>query len=379
MSAAKTQYNSWMQPILTIHLDKLVQNYQTLSQKFSGEATGAVVKANAYGLGALEVSLRLIKAGCKHLFVATLEEAMQLKTQLLQHLPEKKLPSIYVFHGPYTGQEADFIAHGFVPVINHINQLERWMLASEPASHAPYILHVDTGMNRLGLSISDMEWLKTHGTHLLERSPIYLMSHLACANDPEHEKNKEQLARFQAAQQLYPGVKTTFCNSAGIYLDRIYHGELARPGCSLYGIRPNSALNENPMQHVADLDAPILMIRELSKPETVGYGATVEMPAGSRVAIVQMGYADGYLRYLSNKGCVFIGPYPCDVIGRVSMDMIAVDVTHLPPAELSTHKYVSILCELQPVDNVAEQADTIGYEILTSLKGRVVRRYIEDK
>lgn len=364
-----------MQPTLTVNLDALAANYHTLKQQFSGREVAAVVKADAYGLGALEVSVRLIEEGCRQLFVATLEEAVALKQALLDVMAADQLPGIAVFHGPHIGQEEAFVAHGLTPVINHINQLERWLLKSEPAKDTHYILHVDTGMNRLGLSASDVQWLIKHGEHLLKRQPAMLMSHLACAHQKEHSKNTEQLELFTAMQPYFEGVPVSFCNSSGIYLDRIYHGHLARPGSALYGIHPATWLDDNPMQHVADLSAPILMIRELDSEETVGYGATATLSAGSRVAVVQMGYADGYLRYLSNKGDVYVGDVCCPVVGRVSMDMITVDVSHVPESELYAHKSVQIICQQQPVDVVAQQAGTIGYEIFTSLGDRVVRDY----
>ena len=364
-----------MQPTLTVHLDAIAENYHRLKQQFSGEVMAAVVKADAYGLGALAVSRALINAGCSQLFVATLEEAVALKLALTEQLGEAPLPTIAVFHGPYKGQEELYIEYGLIPVINHINQLERWMIKSEPASNASYILHIDTGMNRLGLSASDVSWLVQHGEHLLVRKPQLLMSHLACANQKEHPKNIEQFEQFTQLQQHFTGVPTSFCNSSGIYLDRIFHGELARPGSALYGINPASWLEHNPMQHVADLTAPIVMIRELAADEAIGYGATATLEAGSHVAIVQIGYADGYLRYLSNKGVVYMGRIACPVIGRVSMDMIAVDVSHVPENELHTHHEVRIISAEQPVDVVAKQANTIGYEIFTSLGDRVKRVY----
>ena len=365
-----------MQPTLTVNLGAIAENYRRLKMQFSGDDMAAVVKANAYGLGALETSVALIKEGCRRLFVATVEEAVDLKSHLVQHVTAENLPTIAVFHGPHKGQEETFIEHELVPVINHINQLERWMIKSEPASNADYYLHIDTGMNRLGLSTSDMDWLVQHGEQRLSRKPALLMSHLACANQKEHPKNMEQLEAFTAAQQYFSGVPTSFCNSSGIYLDRIFHGTMGRPGSALYGINPAPWLSENPMQHVADLTAPILMIRTLAGEETVGYGATATLDAGSNVAIIQMGYADGYLRYLSNKGTVYVGSIACPVVGRVSMDMIAIDVSHLPENELHHHKEIQIICKAQPVDALAHQADTIGYEVFTSLGDRVKRVYI---
>lgn len=366
-----------MQPTLTVNLCALADNYRRLVKQFSGPSVAAVVKADAYGLGVVEVSKALIAEGCQQLFVATLEEGIALKTALSEaDTPSHTIPKIAVFHGPYKGQEEEFVAHGLIPVINYVSQLERWIVKSAPATRAPYFLHVDTGMCRLGLGASDMKWLSQHGDHLLARKPDYLLSHLACANRKDHPKNAEQLAAFRQMQAYLPEVPTSFCNSSGVYLDRVYHGHMARPGSALYGINPAAWLDKNPMQHVADLTAPIIMIRTLDQTETIGYGATSTREAGSRIATVQMGYADGYLRYLSRKGTVYMAGLPCPVIGRVSMDMIAVDISSVPESELHHHTRISIICAEQPVDHVAMQASTIGYEIFTSLGERVKREYI---
>lgn len=358
-----------MRPILTINLSRIAENYRRLASQFTGPETSAVVKANAYGLGAEHVAKRLVSEGCPWLFVASLEEGVKLRRAGIQ-------ARIGVFHGPFAGQEADFVEHSLIPVINHIPQLERWMLVTAHHPGADYMLHVDTGMTRLGLTNSDVAWLVTHGEKLLIRKPLYLLSHLACSNNPEHVKNAEQRTRFNAAAQQFPGIPTSFCNSSGMYLNPEFHGHLARPGSALYGINP-TPYRQNPMQHVADLSAPIIMIRNLDRDETVGYGATHPAKKGSHIAIVQMGYADGLLRYLSNKGKVFAGDTPCPIIGRVSMDMIAVDVSHLPEHKLTPGNMVDIICPHQPVDQLAGMAETIGYEVFARLGGRVERRYID--
>lgn len=357
-----------MHPTLTIHLPKIAENYRTLNARFHGAQTAAVVKANAYGLGATEVAKTLIDAGAPLLFVASLEEGIQLRTAGVQ-------AKIGVFHGPFAGQETAFIEHDLIPVINHIPQLERWMLVTAHHPSADYMLHVDTGMTRLGLSSADVEWLIKHAQKLLARKPLYLLSHLACSNNPEHAKNIEQLSRFNASKQHFNGIPTSFCNSSGIYLADEFHGNLARPGSALYGINPTPA-QKNPMQHVADLSAPIIMIRDLDRDEDVGYGATNHAKKGTRIAIVQMGYADGLLRILSNKGKVFVGDNVCPILGRVSMDMIAVDVSNLPERQLNAGMMMDIICQLQPIDTIADAAGTIGYEVFTRLGGRCERRFI---
>lgn len=356
-------------PLLTIHLSRITENYHRLKKQFTGPQTAAVIKANAYGLGAVRVANALTAAGCEWLFVASLEEGVALRNAGIQ-------TRLAVFHGPFAGQEAAFIEHGLLPVINHIPQLERWMLVTAHHPSADYMLHVDTGMCRLGLSDADVKWLVAHGHTLLARKPLYLLSHLACSNNPTHVKNAEQLARFAKIQVQFPNIPTSFCNSSGIYLPADFHGILARPGSALYGINPTPE-QTNPMRHVADLSAPIIMIRDLDRDETVGYGATHPAKKGSRIAIVQMGYADGLLRILSNKGRVFMDDIACPIVGRVSMDMIAVDLASVPERKLAAGVMVDIICSHQPVDDIATQAATIGYEIFTRLGGRLERRYID--
>lgn len=362
-----------MRPILTIHLNHIAENYLTLKKAFHGRDVAAVVKANAYGLGMEQIAPALLNAGCTWFFVATLEEGVALRQTLLA-AGVTKTYRIAIFTGPYAGQEADYIEHELLPVINHIPQLERWALVTKRHASADYLLHVDTGMTRLGLTISDVEWLAKHHTLSAEK-PLYLMSHLACANEPEHEKNAEQLARFQKARELFTDVAGSLCNSSGIYLPPEYHANLARPGCALYGINPTPG-KPNPMRNVAHLSAPIIMVRELDQDETVGYGATATAKKGSKIALIQLGYADGLLRCLSNNMHGYIQATACPILGRVSMDMIALDVSNIPESALHTGMMVDVLSDLQPVDALADAAGTIGYEIFTRLGSRIERKYI---
>lgn len=345
-------------PTLTVNLSAVRANYQLLKEKSSPAACAAVVKADAYGLGMPAIANALADAGCTMFYVATLKEGIALR----EILPEAQ---IGVFHGPYSGEEREFAAHTLMPVLNHAEQLARWNYA------LPYALHVDTGMTRLGI---DYQSLSARHTSL-SAPPSLLLSHLACANTPDHPMNQKQLAALQHARVLFPDVPVSFANSSGIFLDGDYHFQQVRPGCALYGITPNANL-PNPMQHVATLSAPILQIRTLEDDADIGYGATYHAPAGNRIAVLQIGYADGYNRLLGGRANVRIAGYVVPVVGRVSMDMITADVTNIPLSVLETATHADCLWEGYDVNIMAENLDTIGYEIFTRIGARVQRLYV---
>lgn len=341
-------------PTLAVDLSAIRANYQLLKNRHARHAVAAVVKANAYGLGVEAVSKALEEEGCREFFVATLAEGIELRGIL----PEA---GISVFSGPFAGEEKEYAAHRLTPVLNTPNQVERY------AGKGAAIIHVDTGITRLGLSETELQNVRQR----IPNHPV-LMSHLACSGDPAHPKNAEQLIRFKKALALFPGAKASFCNSAGLFLPPEFHFDLGRPGCALYGINPTPG--KNPMQQVATLSAPILQIRTLDRDETVGYGATAPAKKGSRIAIVALGYADGYFRLLSNKGSAFIGGRKVPIIGRVSMDMIALDISAIP--EVTPDMRAEFINAEQTVDDVAKQCGTIGYEIFTRIGERVKRIYI---
>jgi alanine racemase len=336
----------------SVDLSALKANYQILKKRHAKHHIASVVKANAYGLGMPEVSKALLSEGCHFFFVATLDEAIELRSIL--HTPE-----IAVFNGIMRGEEKEYDAYDIIPVINERSQFA-YVTNQEP------IVHFDSGMTRLGLSENDLT--------LMGKLPKcrMIISHLACANEPQHPKNGEQLSRLKKMLAHAPGVPVSFANSSGHFLPEYYHFDIGRPGCALYGINPTSG--ENPMKHVATLSAPILQLRELDRNETVGYGATAERPKGAKIAIVAMGYSDGYFRSLSNLGHAYIGNYKVPITGRISMDMIALDVSVVPDTILSAHP-VEFINDAQRVDDVAQQAGTIGYEVFTRIGRRVKRVY----
>lgn len=348
---------------LSVDLSALKANYQLLKNRHAKQNIASVVKANAYGLGVTEVSKALAAEGCQLFFVATLDEAIELRNILPQ-------ADIAVFNGLFKGEEKDFLHHRIIPVANTVEQVER--IQDSACGIQGYMLHIDTGMTRLGLSQPDLESCLPRLLNP-QFQILLLLSHLSCANDPSHPKNAEQLMRLKQAQALLPGITVSFANSSGHFLPDDYHFDMGRPGCALYGINPTAGTN--PMRHVATLSAPILQIRTLDRDEDVGYGATCTARKDSRIAIAGLGYADGYFRSLGNRGHAFIAGHPVPMAGRVSMDMIALDISAVPEAILTAELRAEFINERQTVDAIAEQCDTIGYEVFTRIGRRVKRIY----
>lgn len=359
-------------PTLTIDTGAVVANWQTLREKFTGAETAAVVKANAYGLGMAEIAPVLSKAGCNTFFVATLTEAIALRALL----PDVR---ILVFHGVQQGEEFAFRQHRIIPVLNSMQQIERWKPVAKEHTHATSAIHVDTGMARMGLQSDDFEKAMVADADLLKDCRVGLiMSHLACAPGHEHPLNGQQLNWFNHARNLADGIPASLCNSGGIYLHHSYHFDLARPGCSLYGIAPQSGV-ENPMKQVVTWNAPILMTRTLERDQTVGYGAIDTMPKGTRIATVASGYADGYIRNASGHGAVaYVGDHKVPLVGRVTMDMLCFDVSKVPERDIHEGALITLLGDKDGirVDDVAGYAQTIGYELLCGLGNRLERTYI---
>lgn len=349
---------------IEVDLDAVRSNYHLLQQWHARQAVSSVVKADAYGLGMEEVSRALWLEGCRIFFVAHLAEGVLLRSIL----PEA---GIGVFSGLLPNEAPDYLHHRLVPVLNTPGQVEYWEAAAQ--GKAVGILHVDTGMNRLGLSQTELLHIVSRHPMLVGQQIQYVMSHLACANEPGNPRNALQLARFHEALKLLPGVQASLANSAGLFLSSEYHFDLARPGCALYGINP--ANGRNPMKPVARLSSPILQLRTLEQDDMVGYGATYKAKKGSRIAITALGYADGWLRTLSNKGFAYVEGHKVPMAGRVSMDMVALDVTKVPEALITPQSRAEFINKEYTVDDVAAAADTIGYEVFTRLGNRVQRLY----
>lgn len=354
---------------LTIDLGALAANYRTIVSKLDGRAqAGAVVKADAYGIGIGQAGPALWAAGAREFFVAHAGEGLALRAAL----PEA---DIYVLGGALPGAEADFQEHRLIPTLNSLADVARWRNhCARMRAVLPAALHLDTGMSRLGLDRGETAKLFAM-PELLDGLDIRLvMSHLACADERTHPKNAEQLALFRDIRARVPHGRASFANSSGVFLGPDYHFDLARPGVALYGVNPTPG-TPNPMAQVVRLQAKILQVRDVDLGETVGYGASHRIAGRGRIATLPVGYADGYLRSLSNRAKAFIGDREVALVGRVSMDLITLDVTDLPEAACHAGTWVDLIGPRQTVDDVAADASTIGYEILTSLGRRYHRVY----
>lgn len=353
---------------LYISLKNLKSNYSLIQKKLGKAEAAAVVKANAYGLGVKEAALALKKAGSKSFFVATLDEALELREIL-----DKE--NIYVFHGIRQGQENDFKQFNLIPVLNTEEEIMRWQVfAGLHARALPAIIHVDTGMNRLGVKEDSLRKISEKTTPALDIK--YIMSHLISADEKDAGKSKEQLKVFNRARKYFPNTPCSLANSSGIFRAKCYHFQMARPGCALYGVNPTPE-KQNPVKPVVRLAARIIDIHNAKKAETVGYGGDFKAKKPVKVATIPVGYSDGYLRSFSNNSVVEIAGRKANVIGRVSMDLITIDVSDIPDNKVYVGAEVELINNNITVDVLAKKAGTIGYEILTSLGHRYKRVYVD--
>ena len=356
--------------ILTIDLAALAANYRRLADTASGALCAGVVKADAYGLGAAGVAPVLADAGCRHFFVAHLEEGMELR----RHVPADA--TIAVLNGSPEGVEGDFLAHDLLPVLNSLEQIEGWQKAARASGRRlPAILQVDTGMARFGLASEELDALLADPDGLAGLDLRLVMSHLACADDPAHPANAAQRAAFEAARARFPGVRASLAASSGIFLGPDYHFDLVRPGAALYGIAPQAGA-PNPMRPVVRLQGRVVQVRHVPAATPVGYGHTARVSGPARLATVAVGYADGLLRSASNQGAAWLGDERLPLVGRVSMDSIVLDASALPEGAIAAGTLVDLIGPHQDVDAAAGAAGTIGYELLTGLGSRFCRRYL---
>lgn len=353
---------------LTIDLDTLANNYRQFQKMASPHcAIAGVIKANAYGLGLKEVFQTLKALGCQQYFVATLDEALSLRAI------DKSAP-IAVLGGLFTGAEDTYIAHNITPVLNSPFDIDNWSTqARQKSQKLPAFIHFDTGMNRLGLSAAETSTLLEDQTKLDGLDVQLIMSHFICADNHNSPLTPEQAEKFSHIAKHFPKAKKSLANSPGLFANKSYHYDVARPGYSLYGGNPTPH-TDNPMKPVVHLKARILQVRECKKGETIGYGPTYTFDKDTRTATVALGYADGFLRSNSNKAKLYYNGIACQVLGRVSMDLTSIDISPLP--ELKQGDWIEVLGDHQSVDDLAATAGTIGYEILTSLGSRYKRHYI---
>lgn len=361
--------------LLTVDLAALTTNWKTLAKRAGRAKCAAVVKADAYGTGLEQAAQALAKAGCDTFFVATFDEALRLRTIL---------PSvtIYLLNGLNPGSAELVCGIDVRPVLGSLAEIEEWEAhADATGEEAPAAIHIDTGMNRHGISLAEAETLAPKlVTDEYSFKPTLVMSHFACADEPSHELNKLQIEVFSAIAKKFPGITASLCNSAGLLAFPDAHFDLVRPGVSLYGGRALNA-GENPMQPVVKLQARIVTVREAKAGTTVGYGARLKLARDSKLAIVSAGYADGIFRAAGSsdnkKGAeAIVAGTRCNIAGRISMDLLAVDVTDVPADKVKRGDLVTLLGDGISVDDLAGHARTIGYEVLTSLGRRWKRRYI---
>ena len=338
---------------LTIDLDAILANWRALNAMTNCE-TSAVIKADAYGLGAARVGRTLANAGVRSFFVAVAEEGAALRQALGPG------PAIYVFSGHMPG-DTDMI--GDLDLIPLINSLEQMIRQIEALPGHPFGVQLDTGMNRLGMEPAEWAALRDIA---LGQDPRLVMSHLACADEPDHPMNALQLQQFIDMTHDFDAPRS-LANTGGVLLGPDYHFDLTRPGIGLYGGLPFTDAHP-----VAAIDVPVIQCRTIEAGESVGYGKAFTTDTERRIATVSAGYADGIIRAMGPKSYLWAGDEPCPLAGRISMDMMGVDITHLP----KDPKTLDLLGPHQTVDVLADHAGTIGYEILTSLGNRYQRRYI---
>ncbi|CAL4869965.1 Alanine racemase, biosynthetic (plasmid) [Asticcacaulis sp. MM231] len=354
---------------LTLDLGALSANYLLL-QKQAGEArVSAVVKADAYGIGADKVAPVLYQAGCRDFFVAHACEAFSLRPRLPADA------SLYVLNGLMPGTEAACADQNIIPVLNSADQIARWLeLAASRGERLPAVLQFDTGMSRLGLSPEEREGLDCEAikAHLDVR---FLMSHLACADEPSHSANQGQLAVMREISAQFPNAAVSFANSGGLFLSPEFRYQLARPGVALYGGAPHDT-RLNPMQPVVGLHVAVIQTRTVSAGTHIGYGGTYVAATEMRLATIAAGYADGLPRSLSPRGAAWFGDVRLPIVGRVSMDSIILDISALADGRLVAGRFVELIGPHQSLDAIAADAGTISYEILTSLGRRFHREYL---
>jgi alanine racemase len=354
--------------VLEIDLDGIVANWRLLAARVEPAGCAAVVKADGYGLGAGQVGAALAAAGCRLFFVATLDEGIALRGVLPASC------EIAVFNGPYPGTAEEFVLHRLVPVLNEPGQIADWGRVATCRGGLPAMLHADTGMARLGLTKRELDGL---GDEPARHDAIRwraVISHLACADQPEHPLNELQRLRFLGVRERVGDLHASLAASSGIFLGPGFHFDFVRPGAALYGVNPQPGA-PNPMRKVVRLKARILQIRDVERGETVGYGAAHVVGQPARLATVAAGYADGWLRSLSHRGSGGVSGKRFPLLGRVSMDLIVLDVTDANPALVRPGSFIELLDEVYGVDAAAADAGTIGYEILTGLGRRYHRAY----
>jgi alanine racemase len=361
--------------VLTVDLDAVRANYRLLAASSFPASVSAVVKADAYGLGMEPVARALAEEGCDFFYCFSLAEALKLRAVL----PKVR---IAYFAGPFSTEDCALsFAADVLPVLNTREQLAFFAaFAKGGSSGAPFAVHIDTGMRRFGFSWRDADALRAElaAANLLG-SLALVISHMACADEPDHEENPRQLARMQALKSLFPGKELSLANSSGAFLGKEYRFDRIRPGAGLYGVHPHpGAGRANPLRPAVRLETRVCQIRDGAESGTVGYGASVA-PAGAVLACLPLGYADGLPRSLSASGeaHAYAEGVRCPYVGRISMDTAVVDVSAVPAPLRRVGMKVEIFGDAVPAERFAAWADTIPYEIYARIGARVRREYVD--
>lgn len=371
MAASSPQFAESSTTRLTVDLGALAANWRKMRDLSGAARCGAAVKADAYGTGAREAGPRLAREGCRDFFVADVNEGASLRPLV----PDAR---IYVLNGIFDGSFAQTLAHDLIPVINSPEQAAFWQ---QNARARAYALHIDTGMNRLGLTPEQTVDHSGSGS----AAPCLVMSHFACADEPDHRLNAQQIKIFAGLKPCFPGIKASLANSAGIFLGSHAHHDLTRPGIALYGGAPVYG-RANPMQTVVTAQTRVLVIRHARAGATVSYGGAHTLSRDSRIAVCGAGYADGFLRSASGSGVPLRSVEPqggygafngvrIPVIGKITMDLTMFDVTGLPENAIKSGDWIELFGPTISVDEAARTMGTVSYEVLTSLGRRYARHY----
>jgi alanine racemase len=359
--------------VLTVDLAALRANWARLNQVSGRAECAGVIKADAYGLGLAPIARALTNEGCKTFFVATIDEGRTARAV-------QPGATVYVLDGLLPGAEAHYAGFDLRPVLSSLPEVRDWAAYCRARGRKlAAAIHIDTGMNRLGMPEPEVKALAASPELLSAFETALVMSHLACADHPDDPMNERQRERFESLRALLPPAPASLANSGGTFFGAPYHFDLVRPGIALYGGRAHEG-RPNPMQPVVRFAARILQVREAPPGATIGYGATYVVQRPTRIATLACGYADGFLRALSvatgEAGPVgYIGDYPVPIVGRVSMDFITVDVTDVPPEQARRGTWVEVMGHRVTVDDLTDKAGTIGYELLSRLGQRVYRVY----
>ncbi|HEY4996093.1 MAG TPA: alanine racemase [Aestuariivirga sp.] len=349
---------------LTVDLTALAKNYKTLAALAPKAETGAAVKGEAYGLGLKPCITALWKAGCRSFFVARPREGADVR----RILPKAK---IYVLDGFYAGAASYYLKHKLIPALISADEACEW---AAKAKGAPCAIHVDSGINRVSFPIDE---LKAILSEKLKLRIVLLMSHLASSEEPANRFNQTQRQRFAEARASLPNVPASLANSSGCFLGKDFTLDLTRPGVALYGGNPLPG-HPNPMLPVATLEARVLQVRDVPMGEAVGYNSTWRATRPSKVALLGAGYRDGIPRRMSSvfegKASVWLGGARCPIVGRVSMDMTAVDVTEV---QVKRGDFAEFFGHHISLDEAATSAGTISWELLTHLGSRYAYKYIK--